>query len=508
MLDTDSPPSATSTRARLSAALAARFGIDARALAAFRISLGLLLVADLLFRARHLGAFYTDAGVLPRATLHEQYPVVSQFSIHALSGEAWFQALLFVLAGAFAASLLVGYRTRTATLLSLVLFVSLSARNPGVLNGGDSLLCRLLFWSLFLPLGERWSVDALGRAGEPRDRIATLASAALLLQVVLVYSVNAVFKLRGDLWVGGEAVRYVLHLREFTVLFGDALAQFPTLLRVVDAVWLGMVVSSALLVLSRGRFRAAFVSSFVGMHVGMMLTMRLGLFPFVSVAALLLFFPSSSWDRLAGRLSEPVERAARRFGLSAGFDRFSPRTPSSSAPAWVASLVTWVRNVAVRVAPAVVAALLVSILVWNAVAVGFVTMPGENPRVDPTEHTWNMFAPRPLTTDGWYAAPGTLESGDRVDAFYLSSPVGDDRPEVDTFPSARWRKYMVGARYSESEGVERGIADYLCRRWNSDHEDDLTDVTLYYVEQPVRFDGAEQTTTRVELLRHTCSTGA
>lgn len=508
MVRTDFPPSVSGARSRLSAAFAARFGIDARALAALRISLGLLLVADLSLRARHLDAFYTDFGVLPRSVLYEQYPTVSQFSIHTLSGDAWVQALLFALAGAFAVSLVVGYRTRTASLLSLVCFVSLSARNPGVLNGGDSLLFRLLFWGLFLPLGERWSLDARRRTGAPRDRIASLASAALLLQIVLVYSVNAVFKLRGDLWVGGEAVRYVLSLQQFTVRFGDSLAQFPVLLRVVDAVWLGLVVAAPFLILLRGRARAAFVSLFVGMHAGMFLTMRLGLFPLVSITALSVFLPSSSWDWLAARLSNPAERAARRVGPSDRFDRIRPRASSPSlTPRVVASLANSIRRTAARIAPAVVAASLAAMLVWNAAAVGAVAMPGENPQIDPTEQTWDMFAPYPLTTDGWYAAPGTLESGDRVDAFYLSSPVGDDRPDTsEMYPSARWRKYLVGVRYSGSERLERGVAGYFCRRWNATHEDDLTNVTVYYVEQPTRLDGPEPTR-RVELTDRNCSTG-
>nr|WP_241881435.1 hypothetical protein [Halorubrum sp. Ib24] len=51
---------------RLSAALAARVAVDLRALAAFRIGLATLLLADLARRSRSLTAFYTDYGVLPR----------------------------------------------------------------------------------------------------------------------------------------------------------------------------------------------------------------------------------------------------------------------------------------------------------------------------------------------------------------------------------------------------------------------------------------------------------
>jgi hypothetical protein len=42
------------------------FSIDVRALAALRISLGILILVDLWLRSEFLTEHYTDAGVLPR----------------------------------------------------------------------------------------------------------------------------------------------------------------------------------------------------------------------------------------------------------------------------------------------------------------------------------------------------------------------------------------------------------------------------------------------------------
>ncbi|EMA42416.1 hypothetical protein [Halobiforma nitratireducens] len=57
-----SPPTGDAVRR----AFERRLGVDARALAAFRIALGLTLLFDTLHRSRNLVAFYTDEGVLPR----------------------------------------------------------------------------------------------------------------------------------------------------------------------------------------------------------------------------------------------------------------------------------------------------------------------------------------------------------------------------------------------------------------------------------------------------------
>src|SRR2546428_1961581 len=71
------------------------FAIDARSLAAFRVGLALVVLFDLATRARDLRAHYTDDGVLPRATLLTLMPH-SPMSLHMLSGDVWFEAVLFL----------------------------------------------------------------------------------------------------------------------------------------------------------------------------------------------------------------------------------------------------------------------------------------------------------------------------------------------------------------------------------------------------------------------------
>ena len=84
----------------------------------------------------------------------------NRWSLYFISG-SWVWALLLHLVAAGAAmALLLGYRTRLATLISFVLLVSLHNRAPLMLQGGDNLLLLMVFWSIFLPLGARFSMDA------------------------------------------------------------------------------------------------------------------------------------------------------------------------------------------------------------------------------------------------------------------------------------------------------------------------------------------------------------
>ena len=59
---------------RMRAAVGRRLSVDRRSLVALRVSVGLLLLADLLLRSRSLVFFYTDAGVLPRSVLFSRFP--------------------------------------------------------------------------------------------------------------------------------------------------------------------------------------------------------------------------------------------------------------------------------------------------------------------------------------------------------------------------------------------------------------------------------------------------
>ena len=133
-----------------------RFGLDLRALALFRILLGVILLVDLAARAGDIGVFYADSGVLPRVDLLDRVDTGAtpwSVSLHMISGLPGVQVALFAVAAFCAFCLLIGHRTRLFTVLSWLLLLSLHNRNPAVLNAGDVLFRMLLFWSMFLPSG-------------------------------------------------------------------------------------------------------------------------------------------------------------------------------------------------------------------------------------------------------------------------------------------------------------------------------------------------------------------
>ena len=135
--------------------------MDARSAALGRIAVSIVLLIDLLRRIPVLHLFYANDGLLPNHTLLWRPPtqwMFSSFFMASLPGEA---ALGFVICGLVYLALLVGWRTRLMRLLALICVLSLHGRVTLVENGGDWTLGELMLWSSFLPLGRRFSIDAL-----------------------------------------------------------------------------------------------------------------------------------------------------------------------------------------------------------------------------------------------------------------------------------------------------------------------------------------------------------
>ncbi|NUB91872.1 HTTM domain-containing protein [Haloterrigena sp. SYSU A121-1] len=467
---------------RLHAVARPRLGIDPRALGAFRIVLGALLLADLAFlRVPGLVPFYTDGGVFPRSALADVYPTFAAASLHAVSGAAWAQGMLFAIAGVAAACLLVGYRTKLSLGLSLVLLASLFARNPHVVNGGDTILLTFLFLGLFLPLDARWSLGDRRRSDDERP-VYSLETAILCVHFVAIYAASAVHKFQSEAWLSGTAVPRIFHLEEYVVLLGPSLAEFGTVLTAINWLWVAALSLSPFLILYTGRPRTALAAAFVCAHLGMAATMRLGAFPFVMIAGLLLFLPAPVWDRLE-EITAPVSSGVRqRLPASIRVGRIGETGPllPESRPRFPR-----VRQ-GVRVgSTALLVGAFVAILCWQAASLGIAADSTPDLDGELSDVSWSFFAPNPPDTSSWYAIEATLESGETIDAVDGGEVAFDPPPDAaGTYPTTLWHRYGVDMRYAGASQYEPAAA-YVC----AESDRDLESVTIYHLEQPVEADG-------------------
>lgn len=281
------------------------FGIDLRTLALFRFLLGAVLFCNLLLTFCNAGAFWTDLGVMPRAWLIES-DSTWRLSLHLANGETWFIVLLLGIQTIAAAMLALGWHTRLVTIISFVLWASLLNRNPMVLIGGDLLISCLLFWSMFLPTGSRFSVDAAVASNPPpqSNQHVSWASLGLLLQVMYVYFFSAILK-NGSEWLPDlSAVYYALSLDRHVLPFGRFINEFPWLTKALTFyVWwlelLGPILIFSPLLLRP--LRLVTMLAFMVMHVGFILSLELGHFSYVSITSLTVFLGGWVWDALDRR---------------------------------------------------------------------------------------------------------------------------------------------------------------------------------------------------------------
>jgi hypothetical protein len=573
---------------RVRGKLAELFGADVRSLAAFRVAVGLILLLDLWGRGRELTAFYTDAGILPRDAWIELVQArgdTSPFwSLQLLSGEAWAQGVLLLINALAATCLLIGYRTRLATIACAVLLYSLQIRNPLINDGGDSLLMCLLFWSIFVPLGAAASVDRLvrGVAGPARRQVASLGTTALLLQMGLMYWFSAALK-SDPIWhTEGSAVYYVMQADLFATRLGIWLRDFPVVMTALTFAtwwleWLGPAVAFS--PFWTARLRMAAVLAFWTFHLGLVATMELGLFPWICMAGWLPFVPGTVWDALGRRLQGRATQAtlwydagqsraavaARTLAavLGPGGPRVEAALPASPAadalrrdgawlaveiqdkwltgPAAVATLArlahrlwapAWpLRGRALRSAGGAVAAwldrrhrtgryvplanpeqprlrsgwlanglagvLLVYVILWNIrtlrhEALEKAALPPEWNFVGESlglGQWWTMFAPRPMTRDGWYVMRGVLDDGSEVNLWSPDEPLSLDKPELvsKAYRSQRWRKYLLNLLDQDNAVFRLFFSNWLHDRWQREVGDPtgrkLVTVEIIYQEE-------------------------
>ena len=479
------------------------FAVDVRSLALFRVALGALLLADLAARSFDLQAHYTDFGVLPRWVLL-RHQSDWYFSLHMISGAWLVQAGLFLLAGAAAVALMIGWRTRQATLLLWMLTLSLHVRNPMVLYGADAMIQAMLLWSLFVPLGARWSVDRRlsGLAKPPSGKVLSVGSAALVAQVIFVYLFSALLK-TGPAWADGTAIYYALSVDHIVRPLGKMLLDYPALMMWAThgAYYLELIVPFFLLCpLCVGPVRMAVIVLFVLLHLSLGLCLKVGLFPLAGVLLMLPLLPSCFWElgAVRGTFSRLRDIMARvLIGLDRLLGSGVARPPRMRQ--------TWLGTVLCLLA-------LAYVLLWN---IG--TLQKESWGVPEKlfgigwmlglEQRWDMFAPQPMTDDGWFVLPAVLSDGTELDLI-TRGPVSWDKPEVasDLHWSDRWQKYMRNLWERDKAWNRIHFGRYLCRDWNSTAAGarKLETFDVYFMLERTPPPGEAATIEEVHLWEHSC----
>ncbi len=486
--------------------LAPRYGLDLRSVALFRVGLGVLLLTDLFWRSLDMRAHYTDEGLMPRERLLGGWSSPLYYSFHNWGGDLTSQIILFSVAAVFAFMLLVGYKTRLAAFMSWLLLVSLHGRNYLILQGGDDMLRVMLFWAIFLPLGARFSLDALLApvgtqrgakvgllGGLSQRRVFSLASMVIVLQLLAVYVVTAHLK-SGPTWhVQGSAIHLALYHHTFATEFAKLFRQLPVRwLQIMtwSVWWLELVGPFLFFVPWRTHlFRTLQVTLFCGFHFGLFLCMELGPFPWVAMVCWTLLLPSWFWDM-------PCYQLARARGLHQRLVRWAAR-----ATPLLARLGRWLKAPARPRLRPTLAGLVVLFLFASYTGYGTVYAAFHRGSVDGKVFeplialrlyaNWGMFAPNPPNTSGWFVTVAHQKNGHTVDVWNDGKPVSFDPPELasKTYKRERWRKFSDNILSDQHAVVRPYFLQWLCKEWNEEHQDgeQVSSIELYHMAQTVRW---------------------
>jgi hypothetical protein len=319
---------------------------DRRTLGFTRILLGFFLIGDLFRRTEAWTDMFADTGVLPnhvnlwRPQGGGNFSLVNAFST---SGELW---VLWAVILATYVCLLIGFKTRVAQLLSLVFVTSMNGRVLLIENGGYVVHNLLLLWTCFMPLGDRFSVDALlaslKRSGERTaadlndrsalddplkpDAFVSLVGIVVLIQLAAIYFFNVLHK-TGPTWQlrNATAVHFVLYVdRMVTPIVADVRDYAPNWLIIFmtrTVILCELAIPFCLLCpIARPWVRRAASAMMNVLHIGFGTVFVLGPFAWALCIFSTLLFGREDWE-LALRTMRRAHRARTVV--------FDPRSPGA-----------------------------------------------------------------------------------------------------------------------------------------------------------------------------------
>jgi predicted DCC family thiol-disulfide oxidoreductase YuxK len=319
------------------------FSIDPRTLGLFRICLGVTLLLDLFFRSQVYEHFYSNDGLLPNHTLLWAPPAPRLFSLFFTLSTPTEAAVAMTICGLVFTSLLVGWKTKLSQILSFICLISLNTRVSPLENGGDMVMNILTTFSMLLPLGRRFSIDAVLRSmrhrveHQPSDladraamrpaietaRVVSIVVFALILQLTLIYFFNVVHK-TGHTWTEDfSAVHLTLHQDRIITTFGVWLRENAPieLLKALTMATIVIETTGAFLVFSPFFpvwTRAIAIAMMPALHLGFALCINLGPFSYSMALFFMLMWHEKHWQWMHGFMQRRTHRRVVYFDADCG----------------------------------------------------------------------------------------------------------------------------------------------------------------------------------------------
>jgi len=435
-----------------------------------RIAVGFVLLTDLFIRSISIKAFFTDEGVLPIDVLKQYNWSPNYYSFHALSGDLWWQVVLFLINALCIVLLMIGYRTRVFTFICWVFITSLQNRNPFILQGGDDMLRLLLFWAIFLPWGERYSFQ---EKSSYSNNYFDWANIGYLLLLASVFFFSALLKTSPEWRTEGTALYYALSLDQIRMPGGTLLYQFPMLMKILTyVVFYIELLAPFLLILPfvPSKIRLIGIISYVCLFIGIASTVYVGLFYIIGITSLIGLLPSSIIDWFEKRFYKSTTKYEE--------------TEHVQNTSFIIAFIQISRNYfVIFVAVFCLMMNLGSVKKFPYALDPAIVHYGKALRL---EQNWGMFAPYILKDDGWFVYSALRNDRKYIDIKNNIDTVIYTKPKygVCEFESDRWRKFQENYTFNNNNYMRPFYCKYLLNKWNNEHPDQhILDLTIFFMKE-------------------------
>lgn len=451
------------------------FSIDTRALGIFRISIGILIIVDIIIRLFYIEDFYTWRGILPNDVVIGKLSYYHKWSIFFINDSFIFVLSIFIITMIISLSFALGYKTKLCNFLLWIYFVSLISRNGYIVNSGDAYMAILLFWGLFLPLNCRYSLDnEIGTSKPIFGTIFNLPTCAILLQVGLLYFFAVLHKTGKEWQVEHSAIYYLFSTKNLIREFTLHMLNYPKLLEILTALTLYLQFYGTILLFCPffvKYVRLIILTLFFGFHISLMIFTKINLFPYICLAPLLLFFPKSYWDLIFKFLRKINIFKNDNESYNPSFETSDIEEIKTYNYSWANVLKHITINLSVFL-------LVVYIFVLNIRSLKSVISDKFLPykytilaNVLRINQNWAMFSPYPGKVTFHLEIKGKLINGNTITLDYLANPIDYKNASYNNkyvLFSDRWKKYISNLVYDDKLTLSYGR--YLTRKWNRTHK--------------------------------------
>lgn len=357
-----------------------------------------------------------------------------------------------------------------------LLTMSLHTRSPFILYGGDHVLRLLLFWLLFLPCGEHFTLTSKGRSSDVLSG-RTVLSIGLVSQMLMIYAFTSLHKSGADWRIDGTAIENALSIQSLRTWLGGTVLSFcPSIfLKVCTHSALVLEEVGPLLVVllpASNSMRSTIVGTMIAFHVSIGLLFHLCYFQAVMIAFWTAFLPPQFWQ----------------FLLRAKHVRSDPCSFELGTAKTTLDRCAKSRNV-------ISCALVCYCLIWNIftlpLPVGLPSAflgPGYLLRID--QH-WGLFAPNVQRVDGWlYAVGETLDGGSLAIDAYGDAPIPhlQNIGVQETVRSRFWREFHMTLYFERYHPAIAAYAKWINIQWNTHHpQRPLKNLNLYFMHRDSRY---------------------